>query len=349
VSDPRGEIELKDGKIWLQEIKDPIDRVSLKGKFTPDTLTAEPFSFTIGGGSVGGAVRVQNYLKIPQLQGRVSASNIRLEDWLPPSPADSPRPSGIVSIDFEGSSGGLSPHALLANLRGEGRVKWREARVLNLNVLRQVFDRLSVIPGIMPRLEARLGPEYLEKLNERDTALAPADTPFSVAGGIVSLPEVRVATETFSLSGRAQLAFDKRVDANVLIKIDPALSEAMAESVEELRLIADAEGRVEIPVRILGVAPRQLVLRPDLGFLASRLAVSKARDVLGGFMQSAFPEPRQPVPAEPVTAQPSPGPVSPNDPQSPSDRRRNQAVGLITQLLEMTQDPAQSEATAGAN
>ncbi|MBI3083446.1 MAG: hypothetical protein HYY90_03700, partial [Candidatus Omnitrophica bacterium] len=67
------------------------------------------------------------------------------------------------------------------------------------------------------------------------------------------------------------------------------LSAAIFRSVEELRTLANASGELEVPLAIQGQAPRVAVL-PDLRYVASRIVVTTAVDLIGQLLRKDTPE-----------------------------------------------------------
>ena len=104
--------------------------------------------------------------------------------------------------------------------------------------------------------------------------------------------DLRVRTETFGLSGTGRIGLDGAVGIRATLVIDPALSAALIEGVKELQALTNAEGEMEIPLTIQGQAPQVAVL-PDLNYLATRLIVTKARDLLGDLLERALEKNRR--------------------------------------------------------
>ena len=118
---------------------------------------------TLPGPSSQGAVQQLN----------VTIQNLPLEQVLPPAPQDAPQLSGLLTADLEGQVSTLDPFQLVRSISLGGTLKLANARIAHLNLLRMVFEKLSVIPGLVDRLEAKLPETYQEKLAARDTVFSP--------------------------------------------------------------------------------------------------------------------------------------------------------------------------------
>ncbi|MBI3088009.1 MAG: hypothetical protein HYY91_03905, partial [Candidatus Omnitrophica bacterium] len=187
----------------------------------------------------------------------------------------------------QGAAQGLAWPEASRSLSGQGRLMLTEARIEHLNILREVFQRLSLLPGLLEALQARLPPSYQARLDARDTILHPVDAQVTAADGALTFAELHVETDDLVLKGAGRVGLDGTLTAQASVWIDPELSTAIIRSVNELQSLADARGRLELPVVVQGTLPRVAVL-PDLGQIGSRLVVHKAQELIGGLLQRAL-------------------------------------------------------------
>ncbi|MDO8729741.1 MAG: AsmA family protein [Candidatus Omnitrophota bacterium] len=167
-----------------------------------------------------------------------------------------------------------------SNPEGQVDLKTENIRLLNVNLLREVFDRMTVIPGLTESLLARLPPEFAQKLTEKDTLFRPMDFHLTLENGAVLFQNFRVATDSFELvaSGRAGLDGSLAFPAQIFIQQD--LSKALIQSADELRLFTDDQWRIVLPVRVGGTVQKPSV-SPDLQVVAEKLFSAKAQDLVG--------------------------------------------------------------------
>lgn len=160
-------------------------------------------------------------------------------------------------------------------------------RLPNVNLLREAFDRMTVIPGLTESLLDRLPPEFAQKLTEKDTLFRPMDFHLTLENGAVLFRNFRVATDSFELvaSGRAGLDGSLAFPAQIFIQQD--LSKALIQSVDELRFFTDDQWRIVLPVRVGGTVQKPSV-SPDLQFVAEKLFSAKAQDLVGELLNKAF-------------------------------------------------------------
>ena len=159
----------------------------------------------------------------------------------------------------------------------------------NLNILREVFRQLSVIPGLLERLEERLPDAYRAKLDARDTVLQPFDVPLELAGGALRFSGLSLQSDTLGLSGSGSLGLDGELSMQAILRIDPQFSEAIIRSVAELRALANAKGELELPLAIQGRVPR-VAVRPDVTYVASKVLAVTAVDAIGRLLKRNEPE-----------------------------------------------------------
>ena len=236
-------------------------------------------------------LHVRGRLRLPSASAAGEADQIKLtveqlplEYIMPVVAPGEPRLQGRLSVELEGRLETLEPTQLTHSVSGTGHLELAEPVIRNLNVLRAVFQRLSMIPGLVQKLEQGLPPEYQAKLAAKDTVLSPLEVSLQLEDGWLRFDDLHVRSETFQLNGAGRVGFDGTVEIRCKLRIDPTLSAAMIRSVHELRGLANAQGEMEFPVAVQGRAQRVSVV-PDLNYIASRVVVSTAVEALGRLLK----------------------------------------------------------------
>ena len=214
---------------------------------------------------------------------QLTLEGVPLDQVLPAHPSE-PRLLGRLTATLQGEAATLDPTAWAKAVSGSGRVQLADATIENLNILRAVFEKLSMLPGLVERLQARLPESYQAKFAANDTVLAPIDLSMRLEEGALRFDEVQLGTETFQLIGTGRIGLDGTTDIRSTLRLDRELSAAVISSVNELQALANRTGELEIPVSIQGPMSRLAVL-PDLNYVASRVVVTKAVDLLGEFLK----------------------------------------------------------------
>jgi hypothetical protein len=205
----------------------------------------------------------------------------------------------VLSTSLEGRIQMLTPTQWARSLSGHGTLRVDDPVLVNLNVLRTVFERLSILPGLVQRVEGRLPEAYRAKLAERDTRFAPIHLSAQIEKGWIRFSELEVHSDAFELTGAGRIGLDGTVEARTTLRIDRVLSEAIRRSVHELGALTNADGELELPVMIQGRAPRVAVI-PDVNAVASQLVTATAVSILEDLLQAPEDEPTAPTSDDPV-------------------------------------------------
>ena len=276
VSDPN----LKPPAEWL------IEQVDLEAGIREDRVDLKKLSGQIGDGKVLISGKAENLKSEPKIQFKVTAEKLPLVKLLP-APEAEPHLTGELSGSFQGTVQGRNANAISKSFSGDGKIQVTHPVLVNLNVLQEVFKRISIIPGLVDLLQSRLPVSYREKLNARDTVFESIDLTANVAQGALLFENLRLASDTFALAGGGRLGMDGTISSQMQLKISPELSAAIIQSVKEFQALTGSDGRVEFPVRVEGTLPRVNIL-PDVSYLASHMIVNKVEDLLGGLLEKAL-------------------------------------------------------------
>ena len=248
-------------------------------------------------------IHLRGKLTLPQAAhaGSLESASLSIEDLILQNVLPSVQPSvpqlqGNVNITIEGRAPTLDPERLREAVSASGRLKLADARIANLNVLRMIFEKMSMIPGLSEALASRLPQAYQAKLAAPDTVLAPIDLPLRVEAGALQLSDVRVRSDTFELVGTGRVGLNGAMELRAVIHVEPQLSAAIIQSVKELEALADSNGQLEIPLTVQGQAP-QIAVLPDLNYLASKLIQTKVQDLIGNALQRVLEKNSPQVPA----------------------------------------------------
>jgi len=247
----------------------------------------------------------------------------------PPVSQDDVYATGRLTTSFEGGAAGLEMLSVQRTAAGGGQIVLNQGVIHNLNIVREILNKLSMIPGLSARLESRLPPDYKAKIDQNDTELEPVQIPFFVQGPIWTVPQLTVVSQTFTLTGTARGDWtNETFQAQFSVFLDPDLSLALIRSVEELRFLAGPDGRIEIPGSLQG-AGGKISFVPNVPDLASRVVAGKAQQVFNGlFERKTDPSQTPQDPGEGQTRRPF-GAAS----QAPVSGQKNTAPAPAEMLL----------------
>ena len=177
----------------------------------------------------------------------LAAQDLSLERLLPVTQPEAPhlqgRLSAPVRIQYQSKPGA----PVTESFSGAGTLTLVEGRLRNINLLKEVFQRMTVVPGLNERLLGRLPETYLKKFEVKDTLLKPMQLNLRLDQGVLQLPDLKVATDDFQLEGKGIVRLsDARIEMPATFRIEPELSGAILRSVEELKGITDPIAREEM-------------------------------------------------------------------------------------------------------
>lgn len=228
-------------------------------------------------------------------QGVMTLQRLSLERVLPAGPPSQPRLLGTVSAALEGRVPTFDPAQAVRRLSAAGRLQAADLNITDMNVLRVVFERFTMLPGLVDLLESRLPPAYQRKLAPTDTAFAPVDIPFRVEQGALQFDRLELRSDAFELSGSGRIGSDRSLLINAMLRVDAELSAALIGSVKELQGLANANRQLEIPLTLQSRPPYVV---PDVNHIGSRLISTTVQDLLGRLLQDAIPSQESRPPAE---------------------------------------------------
>lgn len=270
-------VRLTDGKVVLKQISSPIDKIQLDSLLEKDKLTVNNLSagFAQGGVDLSGTVN-QLTSPAPATNAKVAVKDMSLKALLPPQAAAGPSVEGLLSAEFNGKATGLDWPGISRTLSGPGRLGLKNLELINFNVVREVFTRLEVIPGVTESLRAKLPENYRAKIDAADTVFAPVDVPVTISNGQIHFDSLHLSTDHYVLDAQGNVGLDRSIGAQAVIRISRELSAAAVRGVNDLQYLQNAQGELEIPFQIKGVIPNVKIM-PDLKYVAKKLLVSKTQ------------------------------------------------------------------------
>lgn len=300
-----GRLQLTKGRAALARMASPLEEIIVEAVAKAGRIEVKRFSTHVAHGTVTATATAEHLTTQPHTTFQAQLERLALEELSPPVGPHDPQLHGRVSLTLQGAAQGLAWPQISQTLTGAGNLKLDDGVIVNLNILRAVFEKLSIIPGLMQRLEARLPEGYREKFAAKDTVLSPIETSLKLEAGGLRFDDLRIRTDTVQLMTAGRVGLSGLITLRAQLAIEPILSGAIIKSVAELQALANQQGEMEIPLVIQGQAPRVAVL-PDLNYVASKVVVTKAQDLLGSFLQKALEQSSPETPPSPETAPPTP-------------------------------------------
>ncbi len=189
---------------------------------------------------------------------------------------------GTASLDFTVSGRGHTWAELKPTLRGQGKAEITDGALREFNLAEGVLSGLTGIPGLSIVLPQQLREKYPAIFASPHTEFDEFASQFSLGNGKIRLDRLRIAARDFRTQATGWVDFTQQVDATASLTLSQPLSSDLMRVAKELRYIADAENRVEIPFALAGIFP---AVRPTLdaqqvGTLIQRAATRALQDVV---------------------------------------------------------------------
>jgi hypothetical protein len=204
---------------------------------------------------------------------------------------------GIVSGKLRLKGKGFSPQALTSSLSGDANILAVKLKLKNINVLRTVLDKISIIPGLTEKFEAGLPERFKQKLTDKDTLLSDIKLPVLIANGQCILNDVTFGADEFTFKGKGQVGFDATFLLEGAFLIPQDLSEAMVASVDKLQYLLNDSKQIYIPLKVSGKGA-DFKFSVDAEYIAKKLIQEEAQKQIFKFLDKTFgkEETEQPAP-----------------------------------------------------
>ncbi len=279
---------LREGLVKLQELAVPISGITANINATPSVVTLKNFLCQIGSGSLQGSGVLNDYLGAQKFSLTGSLEAIELSQAL--NQKDYPvKIQGRLLGQFSLHGQGVAPGALAKSLQGEGTLKIKDGKLVDLNVLKTVFSKMSMIPNLVDKIEANLPERYRKILQQKDTSLRKVEMAASMSERFLTLNKIEMQAEGFSLIGSGTVDFDQNLNLSWSLLIEKDLSASMVAAVQELQYIVTEAGQIQIPVRVTGKATAPVML-PDIEYLGKRILANRGKEELNKVLDKVFGE-----------------------------------------------------------
>ncbi len=288
----QGDLEVRNGWIKLGTFALPVEGLSVDAKadLTRSVVQLEGVSAKIGPGTIAVSGFLNNFQRPDadlELQG--SIAGLDLKQLTPPADPEKPYLEGQASVTFRMTARGSAAPVILQTLTGNAQVYLKQGVLRNMNVLREVFSKLSVIPGVSQSLDQNLPVQYKEKLRERDTYFEPIEIPVQVQGGNVFWNNALVRGELFELALTGGSNFQGMGQIQAVMTLDQGLSEAMVLSLPRLQILALRDGRLQLPLNLV-MESWKISVSPSQPQLLNKLASGVTQEVLGNILNRNNPQ-----------------------------------------------------------
>ena len=273
-----GDAVLTDAELRFKEIYTPVRNIRMDIKATQTKILLDNLSATIGEGLIKGSGLISDYLAKQDFAIAAQIKDLKIQDLIDQNKSPV-KAEGIASGQIKVKGQGFSAEALQSSLSGKADISVTKAKLKDLNVLRVILDKISVIPRLAQKMEDNLPERYKQKLANKDTILSDIKLPITIENGRFLLKGIVFGADEFLFKGWGESGFDGSYSLEGSFLIPGELSAAMVAAVGELQYLLNDQKQIYIPLKILGKAG-EIKFNVDAEYIAQQLLVNQARQQL---------------------------------------------------------------------
>jgi uncharacterized protein involved in outer membrane biogenesis len=269
-------VSLKDAGISLKEIALPLSAGAADIKLTKEDITFDKVSFALGTGTVKEAGTIKDYIGGQDFNIESEINSVKVQEVINQEQSVA-KVEGEVSGKIICKGKGFTPENIKSNLSCKADISIIKAMLKGVNVLRQVLDKIAVIPGLSNTIEAGLPERFKEKLTQKNTRFSDIKLPLTIENGRIVLADTAIEAEEFVFQGTGEAGFDSSYSLQGGFFISQDLSASMVSSVPQLKYLLDEKGRVYLPLMIFGQAGNQVQFSINADYIAKKLLENQAK------------------------------------------------------------------------
>lgn len=269
--------QLKEGSVKLRNMGSTLSPLEAKFEITESNLRIKEVTISSHQGKIKGSANIYDYLESQNFDFDIQLNTFELADLIKQD-AQGVELKGQLNGNFKGNGKGFNAEAL-NTLRAEGILEIKKGRIANINMLKTVLGKISMIPGIIDIMEENLPEEYKEKLKNRHTTIDEIAMKTMIENSKMFIKEFKLQAEGFALNGHGEMSFDQVLSLRVAMLLPQDLSLGMVSGVEELQSLLNENKQIYIPLDISGKIPN-LTYLPDLKFIGKKILMKRGTQEL---------------------------------------------------------------------
>ncbi|MFA6218080.1 MAG: AsmA family protein [Candidatus Omnitrophota bacterium] len=269
------DVSWSQGSMKFKELASPVTHISLLGVINEKKIIVTKLFCSLGGGSINGSAVVNDYLTAQEFDIEAVYKDLKVED-LVSSDKTPVKAEGVVSGKLKFQGKGVSPEALKETLSGSVDLSVTSGKLRDINVLRTVLDKLSIIPGLSKKVEDGLPGSYRKILTQEDTVLSDMYLSFVIADGRLVLKDTVLGANEFMYKGSGEFGFDGTYALDGSFLIPAELSTRMVESVSDLGFLLNEDKQIYIPLKVSGKVGEPK-FKVNIEYISKKLVTDQAK------------------------------------------------------------------------
>ena len=275
----RGEVTLKEGRIVVPETQIPLEHIDLAATIGGDEAVVDHLTMEVAGGAVRLSSKTTGLKALPVTTMHLAAQKVSLSEFMRGAAPGAPQLNGHVNIEMDAQAQGTAWPQISGSMNGRARLTMDDGVLLNYNLLNEVIQKLSIIPGAESAFKTNFPQMYQKRLEDRSTLLKPLDITANIVGGTFIFDSIQIDTEFALLNGSGQLGLDRRLSGRANLILNEEISRAIGGAVGALQVLYNNRGEIVLPVSLEGQLP-QIKIVPDRQFLTQKLLSGQTQELV---------------------------------------------------------------------
>ncbi len=262
----------------------PFKLLALDASYGANRVKVNSLKFGAFDGSIG-ATGVATVGAAQAFDFTVDAQNVNMQAALE---SQHSKAAGTIRGSLTGhiqiAGQGKNLDQIKPTLRGSGRARMLNGKLVGVNVVAQALKKVDNVPGIGALVPAAVVDNHPELFKSPDTDIQEASLTFTIRGPRIISHDIVARSTDYSIFADGWFDLDKNLDLVAKIKMSRPFTTELVAARNNVKYLTNKDSEVEIPLRVSGQLPHPSVA-PDVGIIAQRAASHAVQSKVGELIQ----------------------------------------------------------------
>lgn len=242
----------------------------------------------VGGGSLAGQVRLDDYLKQQKYFLDLDLKDIDLARSIPEFGPQA-QFQGVLSGHLKLNGHGFQPEKIFSDLAGEGQILIAPGTLENFNILRFILSQITVLPRLDDVLIKNLPEPARKEFEKRGTVFENIEIKTILVKENIVVEQADFVSSVFSLTAQGQMDPGRNISFSANLYVSKDLTLQMVAAVPELKVLSGEDGRLSIPLKSYSGTISGFRIFPDSEVLAKKILLDKGGEQFQRLLMQASP------------------------------------------------------------
>lgn len=277
---------ISEGAVEMKSLAVPATDLNVDAQITEKNITFDKLAVSLKDGKVLCSGVIEDYIVKQAMDLKIDAKDLKIQELLNQEKF-SVKVDGLVSTQMKLKAEGLTQEAFLKTLVAEGNVKMSQGKLKDINILKSVFDQMTIVSGLSEKLEKNLAQNYKDKLTQKDTNLLDIDLPVKIGEQKIFISDTLIGAQEFNFKGNAQAGFDGTYGLEGAFMVPVDLSTSMVAAVSELEYLLNQDKQIYVPLKVAGSASG-VTFSVDMEYMGKQIVVNQGKKQLTDVIDKAL-------------------------------------------------------------